>query len=51
LKLGAVERLDALLSSENAWKAQLPTMDESDNMKTPECVEVFITMLLTITDR
>ena len=47
----AVDRLDALLSSENAWKPPLLAVDENDEMKVPECAEVFITMLLTITDR
>ena len=51
--LGAEERLDTLLSSDNAWRTQITSegADEADEMKTPDSAEAFITMLLTITDR
>ncbi|XP_076818312.1 RAD50-interacting protein 1-like isoform X2 [Clavelina lepadiformis] len=52
-RLFAVERLDALLSSDDAWKSkfELSDIDDVDEMKTPECAESFVSMLLAITDR
>lgn len=51
--IDAVDRLDALLSAEDAWRSHFSgtDADEVDDMKTPQCAESFITMLLTITDR
>ena len=43
--------MDALFSSNDAWLSHLAGADENDEMKTPECAEAFVTMLLTITDR
>jgi len=48
---GATERLDALLSSDEAWKTRYSVEDDADDMKTPCCAESFVTLLLTITER
>lgn len=61
--IGALDRLDSMLSSDKAWCSQYGSVaqpdsdsashmdDISDESKVPECAESFITMLLTITDR
>nr|CAB3265588.1 RAD50-interacting protein 1-like [Phallusia mammillata] len=50
-KTAAVERLDTLLSAEDAWHSKYEDSDDSDEMKTPSCAESFVSLLLTITDR
>uniref|UniRef100_H2Y4N9 RAD50-interacting protein 1 n=1 Tax=Ciona savignyi TaxID=51511 RepID=H2Y4N9_CIOSA len=51
-KTCAAERLDTLMTSEEAWRSKLSDVsDDIDEMMTPQCAETFVTMLQTITDR
>ena len=47
--LDAVEKMDELLSSPNAWLLQYSDVSDVDQSKLPQCAESFITLMLTIT--
>lgn len=41
--------MDSMLSSEAAWVSQYKDITDVDEMKVPDCAEVFMTLLLVIT--
>ncbi|XP_078610653.1 RAD50-interacting protein 1-like isoform X1 [Branchiostoma floridae x Branchiostoma japonicum] len=47
----AVEKMDLLFSSETAWTCQYGDIEDVDDMKTGECAEGFMTLMLALTDR
>ncbi|XP_066490405.1 RAD50-interacting protein 1 isoform X2 [Tiliqua scincoides] len=47
----ALQKMDAMLSSEAAWISQYKDITDVDEMKVPDCAETFMTLLLVITDR
>ncbi|KAI8506662.1 RAD50-interacting protein 1 [Branchiostoma belcheri] len=47
----AVEKMDLLFSSETAWTSQYGDIEDVDDMKTGECAEGFMTLMLALTDR
>ncbi|KAL7828010.1 hypothetical protein AOLI_G00311620 [Acnodon oligacanthus] len=47
----AVEKVDAMLSTEGAWSSQYKDITDVDELKAPDCAETFMTLLLVITDR
>ncbi|XP_066291124.1 RAD50-interacting protein 1-like isoform X4 [Branchiostoma lanceolatum] len=47
----AVEKMDLLFSSETAWTSQYGEIEDVDDMKTGECAEGFMTLMLALTDR
>nr|BAC26077.1 unnamed protein product [Mus musculus] len=47
----ALQKMDSMLSSEAAWVSQYKDISDVDEMKVPDCAEVFMTLLLVITDR
>ncbi|KAG9280328.1 RAD50-interacting protein 1 [Astyanax mexicanus] len=47
----AVEKVDAMLSTEGAWSSQYKDITDIDELKAPDCAETFMTLLLVITDR
>ncbi|XP_051007445.1 RAD50-interacting protein 1 [Acomys russatus] len=47
----ALQKMDSMLSSEAAWVSQYKDITDVDEMKVPDCAEVFMTLLLVITDR
>ncbi|XP_076422483.1 RAD50-interacting protein 1 isoform X3 [Peromyscus maniculatus bairdii] len=47
----ALQKMDSMLSSEAAWVSQYKDITDVDEMKVPNCAEVFMTLLLVITDR
>uniref|UniRef100_A0A6Q2XCT6 RAD50-interacting protein 1 n=1 Tax=Esox lucius TaxID=8010 RepID=A0A6Q2XCT6_ESOLU len=47
----AVEKVDAMLSAEGAWNSQYRDISDMDELKTPDCAETFMTLVLVITDR
>ncbi|CAH7473404.1 Rint1 [Phodopus roborovskii] len=47
----ALQKMDSLLSSEAVWVSQYKDITDVDEMKVPDCAEVFMTLLLVITDR
>ncbi|XP_022095559.1 RAD50-interacting protein 1-like isoform X2 [Acanthaster planci] len=47
----AVEKIDSLLASSAAWSPQYKDLEETDDLKVPECVESFMTLMLVITER
>lgn len=47
----ALQKMDAMLSSEAAWISQYKDITDVDEMKIPDCAETFMTLLLVITDR
>ncbi|KAJ8008790.1 hypothetical protein DPEC_G00082080 [Dallia pectoralis] len=47
----AVEKVDAMLSTEGAWSSQYRDISDMDELKTPDCAETFMTLVLVITDR
>ncbi|ERE88431.1 RAD50-interacting protein 1 [Cricetulus griseus] len=47
----ALQKMDSMLSSEAVWVSQYKDITDVDEMKVPDCAEVFMTLLLVITDR
>ncbi|XP_033630569.1 RAD50-interacting protein 1-like isoform X1 [Asterias rubens] len=47
----AVEKIDSLLGLPTAWLPQYRDLEETDDLKVPECVESFMTLMLVITER
>lgn len=47
--LVAVEKVDAMLSTEGAWSSQYKDITDVDELKAPDCAETFMTLLLVIT--
>ncbi|XP_038064366.1 RAD50-interacting protein 1-like isoform X2 [Patiria miniata] len=47
----AVEKIDSLLAAQTAWFPQYRDLEETDDLKVPECVESFMTLMLVITER
>ncbi|XP_028306754.1 RAD50-interacting protein 1-like isoform X1 [Gouania willdenowi] len=47
----AVEKMDSMLSSENAWSSQYKDVSDLDELKAPDCAETFMTLLQVITER
>ncbi|GAA6097243.1 RAD50-interacting protein 1 isoform X1 [Tachysurus ichikawai] len=47
----ALEKVDAMLSTEGAWSSQYKDISDMDELKAPDCAETFMTLLLVITDR
>ncbi|XP_047448213.1 RAD50-interacting protein 1 isoform X2 [Mugil cephalus] len=47
----AVERMDAMLSTEGAWNSQYRDVSDIDELKAPDCAETFMTLLQAITER
>ncbi|KAK5876780.1 hypothetical protein CesoFtcFv8_026101 [Champsocephalus esox] len=47
----AVEKMDAMLSSEGAWSSQYKDISDMDELKAPDCAETFMTLLQVITER
>ncbi|XP_041833481.1 RAD50-interacting protein 1 isoform X2 [Melanotaenia boesemani] len=47
----AVEKMDAMLSSEGAWSCQYKDISDMDELKAPDCAETFMTLLQVITER
>ncbi|KAM9309371.1 RAD50-interacting protein 1 isoform 2-T2 [Pholidichthys leucotaenia] len=47
----AVEKMDAMLSSEEAWHSQYKDISDMDELKSPDCAETFMTLLQAITER
>ncbi len=47
--LVAVEKVDAMLSAEGAWSSQYKDITDMDELKSPDCAETFMTLLLVIT--
>ncbi|KAJ6666336.1 hypothetical protein lerEdw1_000609 [Lerista edwardsae] len=47
----ALQKMDAMLSSEAPWISQYKDITDVDEMKVPDCAETFMTLLLVITDR
>lgn len=45
----AVEKMDAMLSSEGAWSSQYKDISDMDELKAPDCAETFMTLLQVIT--
>uniref|UniRef100_A0A8C5G4X7 RAD50 interactor 1 n=1 Tax=Gouania willdenowi TaxID=441366 RepID=A0A8C5G4X7_GOUWI len=45
----AVEKMDSMLSSENAWSSQYKDVSDLDELKAPDCAETFMTLLQVIT--
>jgi hypothetical protein len=43
--------MDSMLSSEAAWVSQYKDISDVDEMKVPDCAEVFMTLLLVITGK
>ncbi|XP_026857994.1 RAD50-interacting protein 1 [Electrophorus electricus] len=47
----ALEKVDAMLSTEGAWSCQYRDITDVDELKAPDCAETFMTLLLVITER
>lgn len=47
----AVEKMDAMLSSEGAWSSQYKDISDMDELKAPDCAETFMTLLQVITGK
>ncbi|XP_070580995.1 RAD50-interacting protein 1-like isoform X1 [Ptychodera flava] len=47
----ATEKIESLMSSQNAWTSQYKDISDVDELKVPECGENFMTLLIVITDR
>ncbi|XP_068615700.1 RAD50-interacting protein 1-like [Brachionichthys hirsutus] len=47
----AVEKMDAMLSTEGAWSSQYKDISDMDELKAPDCAETFMTLLQVITER
>ncbi|CAB4002313.1 RAD50-interacting 1-like, partial [Paramuricea clavata] len=47
----AMENIQSLLSSEKAWSPRYEDAADVDDLKVPECVETFVSLLVGITDR
>ncbi|TNM91745.1 hypothetical protein fugu_020125 [Takifugu bimaculatus] len=47
----AVEKMDAMLSSEGAWSCQYKEMCDMDELRAPDCAETFMMLLQVITER
>lgn len=45
----AVEKMDAILSAEDAWNSQYKDISDVDELKAPHCAETFMTLLQVIT--
>lgn len=45
----AVEKMDAILSAEEAWNSQYKDISDIDELKAPHCAETFMTLLQVIT--
>ncbi|XP_061662102.1 RAD50-interacting protein 1 [Syngnathoides biaculeatus] len=50
-KKTALEKVDAMLSAEGAWSSQYKDIRDMDELKSPDCAEMFMTLLEVITDR
>lgn len=48
-RLVALEKMDAMLSSDARWQRQYDSIVDVDDVKVPECGEMFMTLLSTIT--
>ncbi|KFM77078.1 RAD50-interacting protein 1, partial [Stegodyphus mimosarum] len=47
----ALEKMDKFLSLESAWKSRYQDESDVDDMLVPESAELFVTLLLTMTER
>jgi len=47
----AVEKMDAMLSTEGAWSSQYKDISDMDELKAPDCAETFMTLLQVITGK
>ncbi|KAG8175130.1 hypothetical protein JTE90_023412 [Oedothorax gibbosus] len=47
----ALEKMDKFLSLETAWKSRYQEESDLDDMHVPESAELFVTLLLTMTER
>uniref|UniRef100_A0A3P9LG62 RAD50-interacting protein 1 n=1 Tax=Oryzias latipes TaxID=8090 RepID=A0A3P9LG62_ORYLA len=47
----AVEKMDAMLSTDGAWSSQYKDISDMDELKAPDCAETFMTLLQVITER
>lgn len=47
----AVEKMDAMLSAEEAWNSQYKDISDMDELKAPHCAETFMTLLQVITGK
>ena len=45
----AMENIQSLLSSEKAWSPRYEDAADVDDLKVPECVETFVSLLVGIT--
>lgn len=45
----ALEKMDAMLSSDTRWQCQYEKIADLDEMKVSECGESFMTLMMTIT--
>lgn len=45
----AVEKMDAMLSSEGAWSCQYKDICDMDELMAPDCAEMFMMLLQSIT--
>lgn len=45
----AVEKMDAMLSSEGAWSCQYKDVCDADELMAPDCAETFMMLLQAIT--
>lgn len=45
----AVEKMDAMLSTDGAWSSQYKDISDMDELKAPDCAETFMTLLQVIT--
>lgn len=45
----AVEKMDAMLSSEGAWSCQYKDICDMDELMAPDCAEMFMMLLQAIT--
>lgn len=45
----AVEKMDAMLSSEGAWSCQYKELCDMDELRAPDCAETFMMLLQVIT--
>ncbi|XP_054710324.1 RAD50-interacting protein 1-like [Uloborus diversus] len=48
---GALEKMDKFLSTDSAWKSRYQDESDIDDMLVPESAELFVTLLLTMTER
>ncbi|KAI8794641.1 RAD50-interacting protein 1 [Biomphalaria glabrata] len=47
----AMQKIEQMLQSPSCWESQYKSVEDSDEVKVPECAESFMTLLHTMTDR